>query len=164
MAILGVESVVYGVDDLETCTRFWVDFGLNPVSADDTESVFDVPSGSRVIVRRNGDPRVPNAFPGNGVKETFYGVDTAENLEQLVAGIAANLPVTRDADGAPHTLECEGLLARCVQHEHDHCQGVLFIDRLSEEQKKAHKDALRQIQRGEMDVSYPVAAAGKTTA
>ena len=37
----------------------------------------------------------------------------------------------RDADGAPHTLECEGLLARCVQHEHDHCQGVLFIDRMS---------------------------------
>ncbi|MGA0134556.1 MAG: peptide deformylase [Opitutales bacterium] len=37
----------------------------------------------------------------------------------------------RDADGAPHVLECSGLLARCVQHEHDHCQGVLFIDRMS---------------------------------
>lgn len=37
----------------------------------------------------------------------------------------------RDAEGAPHTLECEGLLARCIQHEHDHCQGVLFIDRMT---------------------------------
>jgi peptide deformylase len=37
----------------------------------------------------------------------------------------------RDADGAPHVLECTGLLARCVQHEHDHCQGVLFIDRMT---------------------------------
>jgi len=37
----------------------------------------------------------------------------------------------RDADGAPHTMECEGLLARCVQHEHDHCQGILFIDRMT---------------------------------
>lgn len=37
----------------------------------------------------------------------------------------------RDADGAPHVLECAGLLARCVQHEHDHCQGVLFIDRMA---------------------------------
>ena len=37
----------------------------------------------------------------------------------------------RDTDGAPHVLECEGLLARCVQHEHDHCQGVLFIDRMT---------------------------------
>ena len=37
----------------------------------------------------------------------------------------------RDADGAPHVLECAGLLARCVQHEHDHCQGVLYIDRMT---------------------------------
>ena len=37
----------------------------------------------------------------------------------------------RDADGAPHVLECAGLLARCVQHEHDHCQVVLFIDRMT---------------------------------
>jgi len=37
----------------------------------------------------------------------------------------------RDVDGAPHVLECAGLLARCVQHEHDHCQGVLFIDRMT---------------------------------
>lgn len=37
----------------------------------------------------------------------------------------------RDAEGAPHLLECSGLLARCVQHEHDHCQGVLFIDRMA---------------------------------
>ena len=37
----------------------------------------------------------------------------------------------RDADGAPHVLECAGLLARCVQREHDHCQGVLFIDRMT---------------------------------
>ena len=37
----------------------------------------------------------------------------------------------RDATGAPHTLECVGILARCIQHEHDHCQGVLFIDRMT---------------------------------
>jgi peptide deformylase len=41
----------------------------------------------------------------------------------------------RDADGAPHTLECQGILARCIQHEHDHCQGVLFIDRMSQTQQ-----------------------------
>jgi peptide deformylase len=41
----------------------------------------------------------------------------------------------RDVDGAPHTLECEGILARCIQHEYDHCQGVLFIDRMSPTQQ-----------------------------
>jgi len=28
-------------------------------------------------------------------------------------------------------FEAEGLLARAVQHEHDHLHGILFIDRLS---------------------------------
>ena len=53
-------------------------------------------------------------------------------------GIRGDVPRTercvvrfRDLDGAPHVLECAGLLARCAQHEHDHCQGVLFIDRMT---------------------------------
>jgi peptide deformylase len=29
------------------------------------------------------------------------------------------------------TLEADGMLARCLQHEIDHLDGVLFIDRLS---------------------------------
>jgi len=36
----------------------------------------------------------------------------------------------RDAAGVPHTLRCNGLLARCVLHEADHLNGVLFIDRM----------------------------------
>lgn len=36
-----------------------------------------------------------------------------------------------DADGKPQTLEADGLLATCLQHEMDHLNGVLFIDHLS---------------------------------
>lgn len=36
-----------------------------------------------------------------------------------------------DYDGAPQTLEAEGLLAVCIQHEIDHLEGVLFVDHLS---------------------------------
>lgn len=36
----------------------------------------------------------------------------------------------QDGHGIPHTLRCNGLLARCVQHEVDHLNGVLFIDRM----------------------------------
>jgi len=38
--------------------------------------------------------------------------------------------------GEPVTLEGTQLLARCVQHETDHLDGVLFIDRLDPEQRK----------------------------
>jgi catechol 2,3-dioxygenase-like lactoylglutathione lyase family enzyme len=101
MSILGVESAVFGVDDLETCTRFWEDFGLNPVSRDATESIFDLPSGSRVIVRKRGDHRLPpENFDKPGVKMTVWGVDTQESLEKLVEGLAVDREVTRDPDGS----------------------------------------------------------------
>jgi len=36
----------------------------------------------------------------------------------------------QDGHGVAHTLRCNGLLARCVQHEADHLNGILFIDRM----------------------------------
>jgi peptide deformylase len=37
----------------------------------------------------------------------------------------------QDADGRPFELDCEGLLAVCVQHEMDHLTGKVFVDYLS---------------------------------
>jgi len=36
-----------------------------------------------------------------------------------------------DRDGKARELDCEGLLATCVQHEIDHLDGILFIDHIS---------------------------------
>lgn len=36
-----------------------------------------------------------------------------------------------DADGKPFTLEAEGLLAICIQHEMDHLRGKVFVEYLS---------------------------------
>ena len=37
----------------------------------------------------------------------------------------------QDGDGRPFELDCEGLLAVCVQHEMDHLSGKVFVDYLS---------------------------------
>ncbi|HTK66317.1 MAG TPA: peptide deformylase, partial [Pseudonocardia sp.] len=42
----------------------------------------------------------------------------------------------RDMHGEPVTVEGSELLARCIQHETDHLDGVLFIDRLDPETRK----------------------------
>jgi peptide deformylase len=39
----------------------------------------------------------------------------------------------RDETGRPRRLKADGLLARCIQHEMDHLQGVLFVDRVTDE-------------------------------
>lgn len=41
----------------------------------------------------------------------------------------------KDMDGRRKTMEAGGLLARVIQHEYDHLEGILFIDRLSEEER-----------------------------
>ncbi|MCW2665705.1 MAG: def [Frankiales bacterium] len=46
--------------------------------------------------------------------------------------------------GDPVTIEGRDLMARCVQHETDHLDGVLFIDRLDAETKRAALDAVRE--------------------
>jgi peptide deformylase len=46
--------------------------------------------------------------------------------------------------GDPITIEGTELLARCVQHETDHLDGVLFVDRLDAETKKAAMKAIRE--------------------
>ncbi len=39
----------------------------------------------------------------------------------------------QDERGASHEMTCDGLLSRCIQHEVDHLEGVLFIDRMEKE-------------------------------
>ncbi len=46
--------------------------------------------------------------------------------------------------GEPVVLEGNGLMARCVQHETDHLDGVLFIDRLPTERRKAAMKWIRE--------------------
>lgn len=50
-----------------------------------------------------------------------------------------------DCDGEEQTLEAEGMLARAIQHEIDHLNGVLFIDRLEKSQRKAVEPRLRDL-------------------
>ncbi|HEY7456761.1 MAG TPA: peptide deformylase [Solirubrobacterales bacterium] len=50
----------------------------------------------------------------------------------------------RDVEGEPLTIEASGLEARVLQHEIDHLDGVLILDRAPREQRKAALRALRE--------------------
>ena len=61
-----------------------------------------------------------------------------------------------DTDLKSHTLKAESLLARVIQHEYDHVQGILFIDRIKEQVRKKLKKDLNRIRKRKMDVEYPI--------
>ncbi len=47
--------------------------------------------------------------------------------------------------GEPIRFRCGGLLARAIQHEYDHLQGILFVDRMALEEKEKLKPELDQL-------------------
>lgn len=51
----------------------------------------------------------------------------------------------RDERGVPHVLRCDGLFSRCIQHEADHLNGVLFIDRMDKKTRGAVDDAVKTL-------------------
>ena len=60
----------------------------------------------------------------------------------------------QDVNGENKTLEAEGLLAICIQHEYDHVDGILFTDHLSPLKKRMLKKKLINISKGDVDIKY----------
>lgn len=59
-----------------------------------------------------------------------------------------------DEDFKEHTESFDGLLARVIQHEYDHIEGILFTDKLSSLKKRLLKGKLTNISKGKIDVDY----------
>lgn len=51
-----------------------------------------------------------------------------------------------DGEGKPIEFRCGGLLARAIQHEHDHLRGILFIDRMDKLTKEHLRSELEALQ------------------
>jgi peptide deformylase len=91
-----------------------------------------------VIEKRSGTIRGEEgclSIPG-----IYEDVDRAEKVQVRAL----------DGNGQPVELEAEGYLARALQHEIDHLDGVLFVDRLSALRRQFLRRDLEAISRGEI--------------
>lgn len=86
--------------------------------------------------------------------EIEYGRDKIADQEGCLSIRELRAMVTRPEevktrltllDGRSVVVECDGLLARAIQHEADHLNGILFIDRLSPATKLSLKRRLRAL-------------------
>jgi peptide deformylase len=66
-----------------------------------------------------------------------------------------------DEDFVPHDEIYEGIAARIIQHEYDHLQGIMLVDRISPLRKMLLKRKLNDITTGNIDVAYKMIFPGK---
>ncbi|NNC61554.1 MAG: peptide deformylase, partial [Eudoraea sp.] len=60
----------------------------------------------------------------------------------------------QDENFKEHTESFDGILARVIQHEYDHIQGILFTDKVSSLKKRLLKGKLNNISKGKIQVDY----------
>jgi catechol 2,3-dioxygenase-like lactoylglutathione lyase family enzyme len=109
MAIVGLDSVVYGVDDLDVAGRFWTDFGLTPVADGPEGLVFRTEEKATVVVRPKDDASLPPApVEGNTAREFVWGVESKSDLKAIAAELGADREVETDGDGTLHATDALG--------------------------------------------------------
>jgi len=82
--------------------------------------------------------------------ETEVGVEGCLSFPEMTADIERAHSVTvraQNLEGEPIEIEANGFLARAIQHEHDHLDGILFIDRMSSAAKAALSSRLKRLQK-----------------
>lgn len=110
MAIIGIRSLIYGVEDVATSARFFADFGLRSTGGDGVVHRFELPEGSEVVIRHRNDAALPaSSLVGDGVREVIWGVDTQEALNLLAADLSLYTDVMRGSDGVVRFLTDFGL-------------------------------------------------------
>lgn len=73
----------------------------------------------------------PRLTLGEGEVESEEGCLSVPDLRSVVRRAPRVTVTATDLDGNPITIEADELLAICLQHECDHLEGTLFIDRVS---------------------------------
>jgi peptide deformylase len=105
----------------------------------------------RLLVFQAGADATPTAVVNPELEWLSDELATAEEGCLSLPGVSVDVErslyarVTgRDVSGEPLTLEAAGLEARVLQHELDHLDGVLILDRTVREQRKGALRALRE--------------------
>lgn len=117
--------------------------------------VIDIPSSADLDEngeRENPDVTMPTYFVNpliiNHSEEVEKGIEGCLSFPGMQAEIERWKEVDVeyvDLDGNSHKLHAKGLLARAIQHELDHLNGVLFIDRMTPVKKMLLNNQLKRL-------------------
>lgn len=98
------------------------------------------------------EPKMPLVLINPEIVDKSVETDVANEGCLSLPGVSGDVtrPVSvllsaTTIDGEQFTVECGGLLGRCLQHEIDHLDGVLFYDHLSAAEQKANAKTMKDL-------------------
>jgi len=100
MNIIGPDSLVFGVDDVDVCSTYFTDYGLSPAG----DGRFEALDGTSIVIKHKDDASLPAALEtGSMLRKTIYGVADQSTLDAIADELGKDREVRTLADGS---LEC----------------------------------------------------------
>jgi len=106
------------------------------------------------VANHTGEPADDRAYINPTLRDPATATTVREegclSLPDITGQITRPAAITIDAtdpQGRPFTLTADDLLARVWQHEYDHLDGVLILDRMPPIDRMANKKLLRELER-----------------
>ena len=103
---VGIDSIIYGVEDMDLCHRFFDDWGLRTIKRTDDESILETRQGPCIVLRNvNMDFSFPARESGSTLREVVWGVKSKQDLDIIAKELGRDCPTERSADGSIHSLD-----------------------------------------------------------
>jgi peptide deformylase len=99
-------------------------------------------TGKREDVRAYVNPTVT---PHGDLDEVEEGCLSVPGVWAKIRRYKKATVTATDLTGNPFTEEAEGLYARCLQHEYDHIEGTVIVNRMGEAARIAHRRQLKKL-------------------
>ena len=111
MNIIGLDALVFGVDDLAGCTQYLTDYGLQPRNASASGGRFEGLDGTAVVIAHRDDASLPPAMgTASMLRKTIYGVADGATLDAIAAELGRDREVRRLPDGSLETSDDMGFV------------------------------------------------------
>ena len=107
MNIIGPDSLLFGVDDVDACSEYFVDFGLKAVE----DGRFEALDGTSVVIKPQNDASLPAPLEtGSMLRKTVYGVANQATLDVIRAELGRDREVKQLDDGSLESFDDLGFV------------------------------------------------------
>jgi catechol 2,3-dioxygenase-like lactoylglutathione lyase family enzyme len=111
MKIVGLDAVIFGVDDVGACAQYLTDYGLQPVGVSADGGRFEALDGTAVVLARATNSSLPPAMDtGCLLRKTLLGVADAATLQAIAEELMKDREVRHLPDGSIESVDDAGFV------------------------------------------------------